>query len=87
MVGESRPDLIVLDMLMPEVDGLEVLRILRGKPETAGIPVLLFTSLGSEGCIRTGFELGATDYLVKPFTMPQLTARVRTCLARSSNSR
>jgi len=84
MVADSIPDLIVLDLLMPHVDGLEVLAALREKPDTARIPVLLFTSLGNENCIRTGFELGATDYLVKPFTMPQLTARVRACIARAS---
>jgi len=84
MVAAELPDLIVLDLLMPEIDGLEVLRILRSQERTANVPVLLFTSLGNEDCIRTGFELGATDYLVKPFSMPQLTARVGACLARAA---
>jgi CheY-like chemotaxis protein len=82
---EQAPDVIVLDLLMPELDGLEVLNLLRQEPATAHTPVLLFTTLDNEALIRTGFELGAADYLTKPFTMPQLTARVRTCLARASS--
>jgi len=87
MARENTPDLIVLDVLMPELDGMEVLEILRSEPRTSRIPVLLFTTLGNESCIRIGFDLGATDYLTKPFTMPQLTARVRTCLARAASVR
>jgi len=80
---DVRPDLVVLDLLMPELDGLEVLRLLRAEDGTRDTPVLLFTTLDNEGLIREGFNLGAADYLTKPFTMPQLTARVRTCLARA----
>ena len=84
LARENPPDLIVLDLIMPELDGLEVLSFIRSEPATAHVPVLLFTSLGGETLIRSGFEMGATDYLTKPFTMPQLTARVRACLARAA---
>jgi len=87
LARENPPDLMVLDLIMPELDGLEVLSIIRSEPATARVPVLLFTSLGGEALIRSGFELGATDYLTKPFTMPQLTARVRACLARAATAR
>jgi CheY-like chemotaxis protein len=83
LARDVRPDLVVLDLLMPELDGLEVLRLLRAEDGTRDTPVLLFTTLDNEGLIREGFNLGAADYLTKPFTMPQLTARVRTCLARA----
>jgi phosphoribosyl 1,2-cyclic phosphodiesterase/ActR/RegA family two-component response regulator len=86
LARQESPDVIVLDVLMPEMDGLEVLGALRAEAATARTPVLLFTTLDNEGLIREGFSLGATDYLTKPFTMPQLTARVRTCLARAAST-
>jgi DNA-binding response OmpR family regulator len=76
------PSMVVLDVLMPEVDGLELLRRLRELPALQRLPVLMLTSLDDPQSIRRGFELGCTDYLTKPFSMPQLTARVRACLAR-----
>jgi CheY-like chemotaxis protein/phosphoribosyl 1,2-cyclic phosphodiesterase len=84
MVGEVRPDLIVLDIDMPGMTGIEVLRVLRADPETADLPVLLLTAAADESTTRTGFDAGATDYLTKPFKIPQLSARVRACLARSA---
>jgi DNA-binding response OmpR family regulator len=68
---------------MPEQGGLEVLKVLRSRPATAALPVLLLTALDDEVNTRAGFDLGATDYLTKPFSNPQLAARVRTCLART----
>ena len=65
---------------------MEVLRSLRARPATAALPVLVLTSMGDDLATRAGFEGGASDYLVKPFTMPQLAARVRICLARTSES-
>ena len=84
MVAEERPDLVVLDYKMPEMDGIAVLKALRAKPETAGLPILMLTAMTDEASTRTGFEAGATDYLTKPFSIPQLTARVRACMARSA---
>lgn len=81
-IEAGSPDLVVLDLLMPAPDGMEVLRTLRSRPATASLRVLILTSLGDELATRAGFDGGASDYLVKPFTMPQLAARVRVCLAR-----
>jgi two-component system phosphate regulon response regulator PhoB len=83
-IADWRPDLVVLDLVMPEMDGLEVLRRLRSEPATKRLPVLVLTAHGDETSTRAGFDLGATDYLTKPFSMPQLAARVRACLARAA---
>ena len=83
-MSEWKPDLLVLDLVMPEMDGLEVLRRLRADAGTAGLPVLVLTAHGDETSTRAGFDVGATDYLTKPFSMPQLAARVRACLARTA---
>ncbi|HSB16384.1 MAG TPA: response regulator [Bryobacteraceae bacterium] len=84
MVGENPLVLIMLDVLMPEMDGLELLRRLRELPAARNLPVLMLTSLNDAESIRKGFDLGCTDYLSKPFSMPQLTSRVRACLARAA---
>jgi len=86
MIEKRKPELIILDLNMPAPDGLEVLRILRSKPETASIPVLVLTARGDEDSTRNSFELGATDFLNKPFTQPQLDARVRSCFARATRA-
>ena len=77
------PDLILLDLFMPPPDGFEVLRRLRARPETAAIPVVVLTASGDEESLRRSFELGATDFLAKPFTAPQLDARVRSGFAHA----
>jgi len=82
LIEAEAPDLLVLDLLMPEQGGLEVLGILRSMPATAALPVVLLTAMDDEASTRAGFELGATDYVTKPFTIPQLAARVRACLTR-----
>jgi len=82
LIDAEAPDLLVLDLLMPEQGGLEVLEILRSRPATAALPVVLLTAMDDEASTRAGFELGATDYVTKPFTIPQLAARVRACLTR-----
>ena len=84
MIAAHAPDLVLLDLLMPVQGGLDVLRMLRAMPATAALPVIVLTAMGDEASTRAGFELGATDYLTKPFTIPQLAARVRACLARLS---
>jgi len=81
---DSQPfDLLLLDLLMPAPGGLEVLKLLRSRPATAALPIVVLTALNDEVNTRSGFELGATDYLTKPFSIPQLAARVRGCLARA----
>jgi len=85
-VRDQRPDLVVLDLLMPDVDGLEVLKALRESPGTRTLPVLILTARSDEASIRAGFDLGATDYLTKPFAIPQLSARVRALLARTGTA-
>ncbi|MES1257655.1 MAG: response regulator [Acidobacteriota bacterium] len=79
----TMPDLIVLDLFMPAPDGFEVLKRLREGAETRAIPVLVLTGHGDEESARRSFDLGATDFLGKPFTPPQLDARVRSCFARA----
>ncbi len=82
LIDKQAPDLLVLDLLMPKQGGLEVLKVLRSRPATAALPVLVLTALNDEANTRAGFDLGATDYVTKPFTIPQLAARVRACLLR-----
>jgi len=84
LIDRQAPDLLVLDLLMPVQGGLEVLKILRARPATAALPIVVLTSMDDEGNTRTGFELGATDYVTKPFSIPQFAARVRACLARAA---
>ena len=85
LIDAQAPDLLVLDLLMPEQGGLEVLKVLRSRPATAALPVLVLTALDDEVNTRAGFDLGATDYLTKPFSIPQIAARVRACLARTGS--
>ncbi len=81
-VMEEPPDLILLDLNLPFLDGIEVFRILRNRPATAGIPVVMLTARTSETDRVTGLELGAEDYITKPFSLRELVARVRTALRR-----
>jgi CheY-like chemotaxis protein/phosphoribosyl 1,2-cyclic phosphodiesterase len=87
LIDAQAPDLLVLDLLMPGQGGLDVLKILRASPVTAALPVVVLTAMDDEANTRAGFELGATDYVTKPFTIPQLAARVRACLTRSESPR
>ena len=83
MIDEHMPDLVVLDYKMTGMDGLAVMSTLRAKPETRPLPVLMLTAMTDEPSTRAGFEAGVTDYVTKPFSIPQLTSRVRACLART----
>jgi CheY-like chemotaxis protein/phosphoribosyl 1,2-cyclic phosphodiesterase len=85
-IEENRPDLVILDVLMPQMDGLQVLKRLRDNTETAQLPVIILTSMNDETTTRHGFDCGAADYLTKPFSVPQLAARVGVCLARRAGS-
>ncbi|MBI2801061.1 MAG: response regulator [Gammaproteobacteria bacterium] len=82
IIAAQLPDLLVLDYKMIDMDGLAVMKALRAKPETERLPVLMLTAMTDEPSTRAGFEAGVTDYVTKPFSIPQLTARVRACLAR-----
>jgi len=83
MIDEQMPDLVVLDYKMAGMDGMAVMDTLRAKRETRSLPVLMLTAMTDEPSTRAGFEAGVTDYVTKPFSIPQLTARVRACLARA----
>ena len=83
MIEEQLPDLVVLDYRMEGMDGMAVMKALRSKSETLRLPVLMLTAMTDEPSTRAGFDAGVTDYVTKPFSIPQLTARVRACLARA----
>jgi DNA-binding response OmpR family regulator len=78
------PDLVILDLMLPDIDGLEVCKLLRRKEEWASIPVIMVTARGEEGDRVLGLELGADDYITKPFSARELVARVKTVLRRRS---
>jgi two-component system phosphate regulon response regulator PhoB len=78
------PDLILLDLMLPGMDGLEVCRLLKKSKETENIPVVMLTARGEEADIVAGLELGADDYLTKPFSPRVLLAHIRATLRRSS---
>jgi CheY-like chemotaxis protein len=82
----SHPDMVVLDLNMPNLGGIEVLKKLRADPGLSHLPVLVLTVSGNETSTRAAFEAGATDFLTKPFTIPQLNTRVATCFARVFSS-
>lgn len=83
MIDQHMPDLVVLDYKMTGLDGLAVVKLLRANPATQLLPVLMLTGMTDEPSTRAGFEAGVTDYVTKPFSIPQLTARIRACLART----
>jgi two-component system alkaline phosphatase synthesis response regulator PhoP len=76
------PDLILLDLMLPGMDGLEVARRIKGEPSTKHIPIVMLTAKGEESDIVTGLELGADDYITKPFSRKVLVARLRAVLRR-----
>jgi two-component system phosphate regulon response regulator PhoB len=82
MVDERLPDLIVLDWMLPKVSGIEVCRRLRQRNETRNIPILMLTARGEETDRVRGLDTGADDYVVKPFSMTELGARIRAVLRR-----
>ena len=82
-VKQSAPDLVLLDLMLPGMSGLEVCRRLRQEPTTAALPILMLTAKADEVDRVVGLELGADDYVVKPFSPKELVARVRAVLRRS----
>jgi two-component system alkaline phosphatase synthesis response regulator PhoP len=85
-VRTKPPDLIVLDRMLPHVDGLEVCRLLRANPATASIPIIMLTARAEESERIVGLEMGADDYVAKPFSPNELVARVRALLRRSQRT-
>lgn len=80
--ADKKPDLILLDIMLPELDGLEVIKELQKNEKTAEIPVILLTAKGSEIDEIVGLELGADDYIIKPIKIPKLLVRIKTVLRR-----
>ena len=84
---ESTPDLILLDWMLPGLSGIELCRRLRARPETETLPIIMLTARGEESERVRGLATGADDYIVKPFSVPELMARVRAMLRRASPER
>jgi two-component system, OmpR family, phosphate regulon response regulator PhoB len=82
MVDEALPDLVILDWMLPKVSGVEVCRRLRTRPETRNLPIIMLTARGEESDRIRGLDTGADDYIVKPFSMTELAARIRAVLRR-----
>jgi two-component system phosphate regulon response regulator PhoB len=82
LVDEKLPDLIVLDWMLPKVSGIEVCRRLRQRPETRNAPIIMLTARGEETDRIRGLDTGADDYVIKPFSMTELAARIRAVLRR-----
>ena len=87
ILAEERPDLVVLDWMLPAVSGIELCRRIRSKPETRTVPILMLTARGEESDRIRGLATGADDYVVKPFSLPELMARVKAILRRVSPDR
>ena len=87
LVAEEQPDLVILDWMLPQVSGIELCRRFRSRPDTRAMPVLMLTARGEESDRIRGLSTGADDYVVKPFSLPELLARVKAILRRSAPDR
>jgi DNA-binding response OmpR family regulator len=85
-IGAHPPDVLVLDLMLPEVDGLEICRHVRGNTATAATPIIMLTARAEESDRIVGLEIGADDYLAKPFSPNELVARVRALVRRAQRS-
>jgi two-component system alkaline phosphatase synthesis response regulator PhoP len=83
VITADTPDLVILDLNLPVLSGIEVCRILRTRPDTAGIPIVILTARTTEHDRVTGLEIGADDYITKPFSLREVVARVRAVLRRT----
>jgi len=83
LARDKIPDLILLDLMLPVINGLEVCKILRREEKTAGIPIIMLTAKSEEADKVIGLELGADDYITKPFSMRELLARIKVVLKRT----
>jgi phosphate regulon transcriptional regulator PhoB len=81
---KDKYDLVILDLMLPGIQGIELCRILRNDPKTAGLPIIMLTAKGEEVDRILGLEMGADDYMTKPFSPRELVARVRAVLRRST---
>ena len=86
MIAERPPDLVILDMVMPDMDGLEVCRWIRANQAWAKLPILFITAKAQENDMALGFEAGANDYLAKPFEVEEFEERVGALLAGTPGS-
>ena len=84
---EGTPDLVILDWMLPGLSGIELCRRLRARPETRQLPIIMLTARGEESERVRGLSTGADDYIVKPFSVPELLARVNALLRRASPER
>lgn len=82
-VKTELPDLIILDLMLPEIDGIEVCKFLKNNPPTSHVSIIMLTAKGEEADIVLGLELGADDYITKPFKIRELLARVKAVLRRT----
>jgi DNA-binding response OmpR family regulator len=85
-VADHAPDLVILDINLPVLSGTEVCRVMRARPETANTPIIMLTARTSEADRVAGLDLGADDYVTKPFSLRELSARVRAVLRRRTGS-
>jgi two-component system alkaline phosphatase synthesis response regulator PhoP len=85
-IKKAPPDLLLLDLMLPGIDGLEVCRTVRGDQHTASIPIIMVTAKGEESDRIVGLEVGADDYITKPFSPNEVIARIRALLRRSQRS-
>ena len=86
-ISDSQPDLVILDLNLPSIDGTEVCRLVRARPATATLPIIMLTARTGESDRVSGLDLGADDYVTKPFSLRELAARVRAVLRRKSTAR
>ena len=84
MVRQDKPDLVLLDIMLPEIDGLEICRILKSETSTRNIPIIMLTAKEEESDVVLGLGLGADDYVTKPFSPKELIARIKALLRRSN---
>ena len=85
-VKTELPDLMLLDLMLPEIDGLDICKFLKNNPQTSHIPIIMLTAKGEETDIVLGLELGADDCITKPFNLRELLARIKTVLRRTKNN-
>jgi DNA-binding response OmpR family regulator len=84
-IVESKPDLVILDLMLPQLHGLEVCRLVKASPLIRRVPILILSAMATREDMVTGLEGGANDYMGKPFEMPELLHRVKVLLRRSDD--